>query len=342
MDVLNPRNRAQARHYCYRCGTPWPASEAICPSCGGTDRAENAARPRIEVEGDVSRFAGPWRMVPWPRQGSVAIFGGPGSGKSTLAALVNPKVWITKEQEPKPVGSMWRRVMSDTPQPPVHAVNDAQEVGEILALHTEGPIVLDSLTAFGLRDALIIAHFLVNWCQEHDERVLAILQVTKTGDSAGYMEIPHLFDAIINLSPDPWGVRAFRVIKSRWCALESVYWSFDADGRVSQPEFPAAYSVEGKPGEYWLHPYPLKGAKWSGILDALQADGKLTPGVACSAVIAPYMPAGFMVPMDHYERRRFAEHNGLAWIEAEEALALLGDDDTEEDPENTPTPPKED
>lgn len=323
---MNPRNRSCERFYCYTCGTPWPAQEVLCVACGGGDRSQGIARPRIAVEGDVERFGGPWALVPWPRQGSVAVFGGPGSGKSTLAAMIDPTVWITKEQEPKPVGTMWRRVRPGAQVPPVHAVNDAQEVGEILSLLTVGPVVLDSLTAFGLRDALVIAHLLVNWCQENNERALAILQVTKSGDSAGYMELPHLFDAMINLSPDPWGVRAFRILKSRWCALESVYWTFDANGRVSTPEFPAAYSVEGKPGDYWLHPFPLKGAKWAGLLEALHIQGKLEPGIASSAVNASYLQDGFLTPMDAHERKRFAEQNGLTWLTPNQALPLLQED----------------
>jgi hypothetical protein len=256
-----------------------------------------------------------------------------------MAALVEPTLWITKEQEPKPVGMMWRRLLPHIPVPPVAAVNVPRDVQHLLDLHSTGPIVLDSLTAFGLRDALLIAHMLVNWCQDNNERVLAVLQVTKSGDSAGYMEIPHLFDTMINLSPDPWGVRAFRVLKSRWSALESVYWSFDADGRIDTPAFPAAYSVEGKPGQYWLHPFPLSGAKWAGMLDVLQGNGKrpslLRPGIACAAVAASYMDQGFLLPMDDHERRRFAEANGLTWLTPADAHLLLLEED-EDDVDESP------
>lgn len=318
----NPRNRVQQRHYCYKCGTPWPDSELLCPGCGGQDRAQGSAKPEINVRGDLETFDGPWRLIPWPRQGSVAIFGGPGSGKSSLAAMIRPKHWITKEQEPKPVGAMFRRLLPGY-IPPIYACNTAEDVQQILQTITEGPVVLDSLTAFGLRDALVVAHLLVNWAQEHNDRSLAILQVNKSGDSAGYMEIPHLFDCNINLSPDPWGVRSFRVLKSRWCALEAVYWHFDDNGQIATPDFNAAYSVEGNAGNYWLHPFPVRGAKWNGLLAALDGNEQLRPRTASAAHVAAYMPTGFVVPQDAHERKVFAERNGLEWLDPEDVVELL-------------------
>jgi hypothetical protein len=328
----NPRTRSNARHYCYRCGTPWPDAELFCPGCGGQDRAEGSAKPSIEVEGDVALFDGPWELIPWPKQGSVCVYGGPGSGKSSIASMIDPKHWITKEQEPKPVGAMFRRLRKDK-MPPIHAVNAPADVERVLTVVDEGPIVLDSLTAFGLKDALVIGHMLVNWAQNHNDRVLAIIQVNKAGEAAGYMEIPHLFDCNINLSPDPWGVRSFRVLKSRWCALEAVYWSFDEEGQIATPDFPASYSVEGNPGDYWLHPYPVRGAKWSGLLAALDQGEQLRPGTASAAHVASYMPSGFVVPQDHHERRRFAERNGLEWIDPDQAVSLLEDATEQQTPD---------
>jgi len=217
--------------------------------------------------------------------------------------------------------------------PSVRSVDTAEDVRQALQDFPRGPIVLDSLTAFGLREALVVAHMLVEWAQQRNERALAIIQLNKDGQAAGYMEIPHLFDAIINVSPDPWGVRSFRVVKSRWSALESIYWTFDRDGKLTIPSFPAAYSVEGSPGEYWLHPYPLKGAKWTGILAALNGAEQLKPGTCSAAVAATYMPSGFLEPMDVSERRRFAERNGLQWITAEEAAEVVADADADENEE---------
>ena len=320
----NVRLNGEARHYCYQCGSPWPKDAAICPFCKGTDRAIGTARPTRQAENDTVLFDGPWRLIPWPKQGTIAMFGGPGAGKSSLAGLLRPTRWITREQEPKPVGEMFRRILPEY-MPAIQSVDTPEDVERILQETIRGPIVLDSLTAFGLREALLVAHLLVRWAQRRNDRVLAIIQLNKDGQAAGYMEIPHLFDAIVNVSPDPWGVRAFRVTKSRWSPLESIYWTFDRQGALTIPTFPASYSVEGGPGEYWLHPYPLKGAKWTGILGALHATEQLRPGVASSAIAAGYMPTGFLEPMDALERRRFAESNGLTWIEAEEAAQMLRD-----------------
>ena len=207
--------------------------------------------------------------------------------------------------------------------PGIVSVDTPEDVKRVLSETTRGPIVLDSLTAFGLREALMVAHLLVKWAQRHNDRALAIIQLNKDGQAAGYMEIPHLFDAIINVSPDPWGVRAFRVTKSRWSPLDAIYWTFDDEGKLNIPTFPAAYSMEGGPGEYWLHPYPLKGAKWTGLFEALEAVGELKPQTASAAIVAGYMPGGFYEPMDASERRRFAEQNGLNWMSAREAALLI-------------------
>ena len=252
-------------------------------------------------------------MLPWPPQGTVGVYGGPGSGKSTLAALIKPKWWVTKEQEPRPAGEMFRRI---TPEhmPQICAVDSVDDVAEALHQAQEGPLVIDSLSAFGMKEGLIIAHLLIQWSKERNARGLAIMQINSQGQTAGYMELPHLFDAIINLSPDPWGVRAFRIEKSRWSPLEGAYWHFDKEGRVAKPEFTASYSVEGSPGNYWLHPFPLKGSKWSGLLSLMEAGGELKPGIATAAVRASYMDEGFIQPMDVEERQRFAIRNGLEWI----------------------------
>jgi hypothetical protein len=304
------------RHYCYACGTPWPDDWVLCEKCGNGDRALEIARPTRPVADDHTHFPGPWRLLPWPGQGAAAIYGGPGAGKSTLASMIRPTQWLTKEQAPKAAGDMIRRVTPDY-MPTIHAVQNPEQIAQILSQTFTGPIVVDSLTAFGLREALVIAHLLVAWARETNERVLAILQVTKRGDAAGYQEITHLFDAICNVTPDRWGVRIFGIEKSRWSPLGSMYWTFDENGQVAIPDFPAAYSVEGSGGNYWLHPYPLKGSQWSGLLETLATLGLLKPGVASSAVLAPYMASRFVQTMDNIERRRFAEEQGLTWLEPE-------------------------
>jgi hypothetical protein len=301
--------------YCYRCGTSWTPGYVACTSCGSVDKGEGTARPTVHISGDTETFMGPWRLLPWQRPGTVGMFGGPGAGKSSLSAMIRPEIWLTKEQVPKPVGEMFRRLYGEDFMPQVYSVESAEDVESILKGHFKGPVVLDSATALKLRDGLRASEVIVEWCHRNNERGLIILQVNKDGQSAGYMEIPHLVDAVVNITPDPWGVRAFRVNKSRWGPLGATYWGFDKQGRVEVPDFPAAYSVEGSPGNYWLHPFPINGAKWSGLLAAMSADEKLKPRCASAAVRAAYMPSGFVEPMDLPERKRFAEEHGLKWID---------------------------
>jgi hypothetical protein len=277
------------------------------------DRALGTARPNHPVGSDHVFFGGPWNLVPWPKQGAVSLFGGPGSGKSSIAALTDPSTYLTREQEPKPVGAMFRRILGRVP--PIHVVDTPEQVRQILSQIHVGPIALDSLTAFGLMEALEVAQILVEWCRRNNDRSLAIIQINSRGESHGYMEIPHLFDCNVFLGPDQLGIRTFSVTKSRWCPEESTYWTFDENGKVAIPTFQAAYSVEGLPGNYYLHPYPMRGAKWSHLLDLLASTGHLETRVASAAIVAPYMPHGFLVPMDHVERRRFAERNGVRWID---------------------------
>ena len=300
--------------FCFACGTPWPDKEIQCQGCGGMDRAHQEARPLLDVPDDAYTFPAPWSIMPWPRQGTVVLFGGPGAGKSSLAGLLRPRLWLTKEQEPKPVGGMFRRILDDGHMPRVVYIENAKDVFSQLRFIKSGPVVIDSLTALGLREGLLAAELLVKWTRDNNDRCLAIAQVNKGEQLAGYMAIPHLFDAVINVTPDPWGVRSFRVTKSRWSRLGSAYWTFNEQGQIDKPNFPAAYSVEGEPGQYWLHPYPVRGATWSGLLAAAAADDALSPGTASAAIAAPYMPSGFLEPNDIHERRSFAKHHGLIWL----------------------------
>ena len=328
-DQQNIRTSLFNRIYCYNCGTPWNKEEVICPKCGSTQSSKMIARPVMKTDQDYQTFSFPWNMIPWPPQGSVCVFGGPGTGKSSISSLIKPKWWITKEQEPKPASHMFDRLTSGW-MPEIAAVDNADEVEDLLMNIKKGPIVIDSLTAFGLKDSLRIAHLVVNWTRGNNDRSLSILQATQGGGAAGYTEIPHLYDAVINVSIDPWGVRCFRIHKSRWSGLENAYFTFDENGLITQPEFNAAYTVEGNAGEYFLHPFPVRGAKWDGIARALSEQNALEPGMASAAQVAAYMPTGFVEPMDHVERRRFAERAGLDWINPNEVFNLLSNETNDE------------
>ena len=319
----NIRHSSFNRTYCFDCGTPWQdEEELLCVKCGSSDRSQLSAKPFIRTKDEATRYQGPWEEIPWPTQGTVAMYGGPGTGKSSLSALIKPKFWLTKEQEPKPASMMFRRVTPDN-IPEIIALDTAEEVAFALQNISEGPIVVDSLTAFGLKESLEVAHLLVNWSRMHEDRALGILQANQGGGAAGYLEIPHLFDAVINVTHDPWGVRVFRIEKSRWSGLENLYFTFSNEGKIERPHFDASYTVEGTAGSYYLHPFPIKGSKWGGLLAILNEQGILKSGLCSAAQIAPYMDTGFVEPMDVMDRKRFAQKAGLAWISPKEALAKI-------------------
>ena len=303
--------------------------EIICVKCGSTDKSFLRARPMQRTKDEFTHFEGPWSHIPFPYQGTVAMYGGPGTGKSSLSSLIRPKYWLTKEQEPKPASMMFRRVTPDH-MPEIIALDDAEEVRSILDEIQIGPVVIDSLTAVGLKESLEIAHLLVNWSRQHGQKAVAILQANQGGGAAGYLEIPHLFDAVISVQKDLWGVRVFRIEKSRWCGLESIYFTFDDDGKITSPTFEAAYTVEGTAGEYYLHPYPINGAKWQGLFDQMIELNCMRTGIASCAQTALYMPSGFIEPMDMLQRKRFAEQAGLKWISpsdvAEDLVSVQGEE----------------
>jgi len=296
--------------------------EILCVKCGGSDKSEIISRPIQRTDNEFTRYDGPWTEIPWPDQGTVAVYGGPGTGKSSLSSLIKPTVWLTKEQEPKPASMMFRRTTPDF-MPKIAAVDSPAEVEQVLSQINKGPVVIDSLTAFGLKESLSIAHIMVNWSRKNNERCLAILQANQGGGAAGYLEIPHLFDCVVRVEHDPWGVRVFRIEKSRWCSLQNIYFSFSSTGSIIEPHFPAAYTVEGTSGNYYLHPYPVKGAKWDGLVKSLDDLSELQPQTASAAQVAPYMPSGFVSPMDVRERQVFAEKAGLEWIDPNNIIELL-------------------
>jgi hypothetical protein len=321
--------------YCYRCGTVWRELWVVCQHCGGTDRSTGASRPTVIVSESSVKFQGPWRMINWPAPGIVMIFGGPGAGKSSLAAMIRPKAWITSEQAPKPVKPLFDRVAPGH-MPVVYPAKTPDHVAHILSQIHEGPLVTDSLSAFGGIAGLTVAKMMQEWAAPHDERALGIVQVTKGGDAAGFMALPHLVDAVVSVAKDVSGMRLFNIEKCRWSPEGSVYWAFGEKGEVIAPDFPAAYSVAGET-TLWLQPFPMGRTNWSDLLTLLDKLELLEPGTASAAHWAYYMPHHFLEPRDLPQRRAFAENVGLRWISPAEVWSQIEDALVRKDENADPT-----
>lgn len=301
--------------YCYACGLPATHGALVCPACGGAAWVTGAVLP-TEVRPERDGYPLPWPWVAlgsWPSSSVVAVSGGPGSGKSTLAAALHPRAWLTSEQTPYQVGSMFHRLR--VPAPTTYATHDAGDVARALDDTATGLVVVDSLTQLGGWDAqAAILERVIAWARSGwDRRALVVLQVNARGEGAGLMELPHLVDAVCTVGAVGQGLRAFAVSKNRHGPLSTRLYQLGAHG-VRAPDDVAglaAYSVEGEPGSYTLHPFPMPGAKWSGLWKVRVPEA----GAASACVVAGYCPGGLLHPADAAERRAFAEAHGLRWVD---------------------------
>lgn len=312
------------RYFCFDCASPWPDIREIqCLKCKCTNRTQYKARPKLDAPTENHRFDGPWKHLPWPTQGCVCIWGGPGAGKSSLAALIKPLYWFSKEQYPQQTAEMIKRMTPDH-MPTLVDIENADELDAFLNETLSGPIVIDSISAFPMKDGMRVTNMLLEWSKKNNQRVLAILQANSSGGSAGKLEIPHMFDVEIEVNKDVNSIRLFTTNKSRWCALYQVYYAFNRQGKIVAPDFPAAYTVEQRRnGGYYLHAYPMKGAKWDGLCAIMSELQILKPQMASAAMTAAYMPEGFLEPPDVIERKRFAEDLGMKWISPKDLLELI-------------------
>jgi hypothetical protein len=146
--------------------------------------------------------------------------------------------------------------------------------------------------------------------------LLLIQQINAAGAGAGFLELPHLVDACGLIEKDT--VRRLSFWKNRMGPIGSVLFTIGANGVDAIRLDQASYSVEGEPGEYRLHPWPLPGGKWAGLFDRAWKGKKAppaVPGLACAALPVAGYPGGVLRPLDQADRRRFAELHGLRWVD---------------------------
>ncbi len=314
--------------FCYDCGAAVPPDCLLCPECGACSFSETETRPRAGVQTPKhADLPWPWTVLHgWPSGFLVSLSGGPGSGKSSLAAVLDPSVWLTSEQTPKQVRVMFDRV-APAGRPLICPVSSPAQVADAIDQVAEGLIVLDSLTHCGTwTEQLEILEYLAEWTRARSgRRSLPILQVNAAGDAAGLTAVPHLVDACADLYSDTVGLRRIGTWKNRGGPLDCRYFVVDKDGLNRPPFDRYAWSVEGDPGRYILHAWPLPKARWADVLTGLfervtESEGGSVavtvaePGVAGAGVRVTGYDAGILEPADIADRRRFAEAHGLRWI----------------------------
>ncbi len=267
------------------------------------------------------------------RGGTVLLSGGPGSGKTTICTAILPTMISSSEQEVEQVAATWWRVNPDAGPPRLSSCATWGELEEDLAELGAGEIgIVDSISqlASGAGAAEILRKS-VRRIRRVGAMAIFIAQYTKDGDMLGPNELRHLVDVVAAIPDDPTGMRRVAVSKNRFGALFSTYFSIGERG-VERQEFRWAYSVEGPPGRYSLHLYPMGGAKLTGILEVLEKAGKKVKGsVASAAVASSLYEMGFVEPDDVEWRKKFAKDHGLSWIGPQEAWEMLAEGDEKEE-----------
>lgn len=259
------------------------------------------------------------------------LSGGPGSGKTTICIAANPNIISSSEQENEQVAGIWYRVHKERPSPILTNCTTWEELAEDLMVLQEGELgLVDSISqlAAGPHTPLVLRRAVKN-IREKGAVAIFITQYTKDGEMLGPNELRHMVDVVATIPDDPFGLRRLSVVKNRFGALFTQYFSLGEEG-VKEQSFRWAYSVEGPPGRYSLHLFPMSGAKWAGIFSAFEEAGVRVEGVASAAVTSSIYETGFVEPDDVEWRMKFAADHGLAWIDPEQAVSLISRVEEEE------------
>ncbi len=310
---------------CYRCALPILENAASCPRCGSTDIDTRRSRPANYGQRGFVELPHPMRNLRMKKGGTMLLSGGPGSGKTTICMATKPKIVSSSEQENEEVASIWYRVHgNDEEVPIISTCTTWEELEEDLLQLAEGELgVVDSISqlASGPESSKILSRA-IRSIREKGAIAIFITQYTKDGDMLGPNELRHMVDVVSSIPDDPSGMRRLAVHKNRFGPIFAQYFSIGEHG-VQEQNFPWAYSVEGPPGRYSLHLFPMGGAKWSGILDAFEGAGVRVSGIATAALVSRIYETGFVEPDDVTWRMKFAADHGLAWVNPQRARELL-------------------
>lgn len=320
------------RRTCYDCGKPIRDPNAqVCPHCGGSDVSERKARPTRRI------FGAPHVILPDPWDGleldlgsTILLSGGAGSGKTTISLKCKPRKYATSEQEIDKIHEDWHRIVGqhfpDQATPAFSMVYSWEHLEEDVADIEEGDIlVVDSISQLAASIQTVdIMRKVVEKVRFEGAIAIFIAQYTKDGDMLGPNMLRHLVDVVAEIPEDSHGLRRLAVYKNRFGSTFSNYFVINSRG-VEKPTFPYAYTVEGNPGRYSLHLYPMSGAKYDGIFNALLEGGGKVHHVASSAIQCGLYEGSFAEPPDAEDRKRFALRHGLMWLDPETYSKILVD-----------------
>lgn len=316
----------QNRRVCFECSRPVPdENDEICPYCGSQDIDERHARPSKTEPIVIPTAPFPWNHQALRHGCTLILTGGPGSGKTSSCIKLDPKLYVTTEQEIQEVAHAWYRLMPHRPAPLISNVYAPHELYEDLAFLEAGEIgVVDSISQFSDGpEASKIMKKVIEETRRKGAILIFIAQFTKAGDMKGPNMLNHMVDAIVEIPDDPLGMRQLTAKKNRFGDLWSQYFTFTKHGELVEQPFDYAYTVEGSAGNYRLHLFPMSGAKLDGILKELAENNILIEGMASAAVKSRGYQHGFAEPPDSDRRKEFAIRHGLQWVGPEEACELL-------------------
>lgn len=304
-----------------------------CPSCGSLDISDRHSSPCFIEKPTGIHLAFPFDGITMLPGTTMLLSGYQGSGKTTscLKMLRDAQHRIlTSEQQAQAVARTWYRLHGEgAPRPRIsHCYSWDDLLLDIEGIEKGEIIVVDSVSQLATGHQVAgIVKAVIEVVRQAGAYAFFITQFNKEGSPLGPNELGHLVDLTAEIPQDKkMGMRRLVIPKDRNGIAHERYFRLGAKG--PEPEkFEYAYSVEGPAGNYRLHMYPLGGAIYDGILDALAGihynlEGKASCGVAC-----PAYSSGYAQPSDVDQRRKFAEREGLEWITPEEANAILAEQD---------------
>jgi len=322
------------RRTCFDCGRPVRDAHAqTCPWCGGSDISDRKARPTKRTgREDPILLPAPWTGLKLEKGATILLSGGAGSGKTTICLKLKPTKYCTSEQEIDKVHEDWWRIVGQHERDPltptftmIYTWEQLQE--DVADIEENDILVVDSISQLTTSSRSVdVVRDVVEKVRFEGAIAIFIAQYTKDGDMLGPNMLRHLVDVVAEIPDDGHGMRRLAVYKNRYGSTFSNYFVINDKG-VHEASFPYAYSVEGNPGRYSLHMYPLSGSKYSSMYDILVDKGVRINRVASCAIASSLYADGFAEPPDVDERRRFALRHGLLWLDPETFHEICDDID---------------